>query len=80
MVKELLAKFPPAIQYVAVIGLIMLLLYICLIVTRLLGQNHGEKITYDDPVAYDKTIPDPANVSLFKSKKKAKGTDEKSEE
>ena len=37
--KSLLQGLPPTIQYIAVIGLVMLILYVCLTLTRLFGQN-----------------------------------------
>ena len=57
-IKSLLQGLPPIIQYVAVIGLVMLILYVCLVLTRLFGQNRGNKEYYDDPEAYEKTVPD----------------------
>ena len=50
--KSLLQGLPPTIQYIAVIGLVMLILYVCLTLTRLFGQNRGKKVYYDDPEAY----------------------------
>ena len=47
--KALLSDLPPTIQYIAVIGLVMLILYVCLTLTRMIGAKRGEKVDYNDP-------------------------------
>ena len=74
--KALLSDLPPTIQYIAVIGLVMLILYVCLTLTRLFGQNSGKKVYYDDPEAYEKTVPDLFGAGAQKRKpQKEKGDD-----
>ena len=68
--RKLLGDLPPTIQYIAVIGLVMLILYVCLTLTRIFGEKHGEKQHYDDPEAYDKTVPDLFASTAFKRKPK----------
>ena len=69
-IKALLGDLPAAIQYVAIIGLIMLILYVCLMLTRLLGQGRGTQTHYDDPEAYEKTVPDLFASTFLKRKAK----------
>ena len=69
-IKALLGDLPAAVQYVAVIGLIMLILYVCLMLTRLLGQGRGTQTRYDDPEAYEKTVPDLFASTFLKRKAK----------
>ena len=74
--KALLSDLPPTIQYIAVIGLVMLILYVCLTLTRMIGAKHGEKVDYNDPEEADKMVPDLFASTAFKHKKKAeKDTD-----
>ena len=42
--KALLSDLPPTIQYIAVIGLVMLILYVCLTLTRMIGAKRGENL------------------------------------
>lgn len=77
--RSLLQGLPSVIQYVAVLGIVMLLLYICLTLTRILGQRFGKKQYYDDPEAYDKTVPDPFSVNR-KSRKKEDAGDAESKD
>lgn len=74
-IKSLLQGLPPTIQYIAVIGLVMLILYVCLVFTRLFGQNRGKKEYYDDPEAYEKTVPDLFASDALKRKPKRKKED-----
>ena len=81
--KSLLQGLPPTIQYVAVIGLVMLILYVCLVLTRLFGQNRGKKEYYDDPEAYEKIVPDLFGSDALKRKSRQKaepGKDSKGSE
>ena len=56
--KALLSDLPPTIQYIAVIGLVMLILYVCLTLTRFFGAKRGEKYDYNDPEKADEMVPD----------------------
>ena len=69
--KALLSDLPPTIQYIAVIGLVMLILYVCLTLTRMIGARHGEKVDYNNPEEADKMVPDLFASTAFKRKKKA---------
>ena len=69
--KALLSDLPPTIQYIAVIGLVMLILYVCLTLTRLFGAKRGEKYDYNDPEKADELVPDLFASTAFKRKKKA---------
>lgn len=76
--KELLTGLPEVVQYIAVLGIVMLILYVCLTLTRLFGQGRGEQIHYDNPEEYEKSVPD-----IFAStflKRKVKGGEDSSEE
>lgn len=71
--KAFLGNFPELIQYVIIIGLVLLIIYASLFFTRVLGKrlDNGERVYYDDPEAYDKEIPDlfaatPSKRKLFK--------------
>ena len=69
--KAPLSDLPPTIQYIAVIGLVMLILYVCLTLTRLFGAKRGEKVDYNDPEKADELVPDLFASTAFKRKKKA---------
>ena len=68
--RSLLGGLPEVMQYVVVLGVVMVILYFCLTLTRLLGQKHGEKQTYDNPEEYEKTVPDLFASTLLKRKPK----------
>ena len=68
--KALLGTLPETIRYIAVLGVVMLILYVCLTLTRLLGQNIGKKVTYDNPEEYEKTVPDLFASTAFRRRKK----------
>lgn len=75
--KELLGGLPDAIQYVIVLGVVMLILYVCLTITRLFGQGRGEQVTYDDPEQYEKSVPDLFASTFLKRKLKKSAKDSK---
>ena len=56
--RALLKDVPEVFQYILVLGIVMLLLYLCLTLTRLLGQKFGKKQYYDQPEEYAKNVPD----------------------
>ena len=78
--KEWLKGLPEILQYLAVIALVLVILYVCLMLTRLLGQKRGEKITYDDPEAYEKQVPDLFASTMFKRKMKSSENSEEEKE
>ena len=79
--RSLLGGLPEVMQYVVVLGVVMVLLYICLTLTRLLGQKYGEKQTYDNPEEYEKNVPDLfASTFLKRKPKQAKKEKESSDD
>lgn len=76
--RSLLSGLPEVIQYVVVLGIVMFILYLCLTLTRIFGQSRGKKVTYDDPEAYEKTVPD-IFASTF-MKRKLKKSERKNDE
>ena len=69
-IKELLLGLPSTVQYIAVIGLVMLILYVALTLTRVLGSKFGQKVDYNDPEKADQIVPDLFASTAFKRKKK----------
>ncbi len=69
-IKALLGDLPAAIQYVVIIGLILVILYVCLLLTRLIGKGRGAEQRYDDPEAYEKSVPDLFASTFLKRKAK----------
>lgn len=76
---SLLSGLPDVIQYVVVLGIVMLILYFSLTITRILGQNHGEKQHYDNPEEYEKNVPDLFASTFMKRKIKHKKDDSEEE-
>ena len=68
-----IGDFPAAIQYVIVFGIVMVLLYVCLTLTRILGSrsDSSKKITFDNPEEYAESVPDLFATTEFRSKKKS---------
>ena len=69
-IKELLSGLPEIIQYIAVLGFVMLILYVCLTLTRLFGQGRGAQVQYDNPEEYEKSVPDLFASTFLKRKVK----------
>lgn len=69
-IRTLLQGLPPVLQYIAVIALVMVILYVCLTLTRLLGAKRGEKVDYNDPEKADQLVPDLFASTAFRRKKK----------
>jgi len=70
--RSLLSGLPQTIQYLAVLGVIMLILYVCLTLTRIFGQNFGEKKYYNNPEEYEQQVPDLFASTFLKRKVKSK--------
>lgn len=68
--KELLGGLPEVVQYIAVLGIVMLILYVCLTLTRLFGQGRGQQVRYDNPEEYEKSVPDLFASTFLKRKVK----------
>lgn len=71
--RSILSNLPETVQYIAVLGLVMLILYVCLVLTRIIGQNHGKKQYYDNPEEYEKQVPDLFASTFLKRKPKETG-------
>ena len=78
--KELLRGLPSTVQYIAIIGLVMLILYVALTLTRLLGSKYGKKVDYNDPEKADEIVPDLFASTAFRRKKKNKADAEEANE
>lgn len=76
-IKELLTGLPEVIQYLAVLGIVMLILYVCLTITRLFGQGRGQQVKYDNPEEYEKTVPDLFASTFLKRKVKKEESENK---
>lgn len=66
--RALLGDLPETVQYIAVLGVVMLILYVCLSLTRLLGQDRGQQVKYDNPEEYEKNVPDLFASTFLKRK------------
>ncbi len=77
LLKSLLDGLPPLVQYLVVLATAMLILYLCLVITRKIGEQRGSAtVTYDDPEQNDKNVPDLFASTMFRRKPK-KTEDEK---
>ena len=74
--RSLLGGLPQIIQYVVVLGIVMLILYVCLTLTRIFGSRFGERQTYDSPEEYEKNVPDLCGSTFLKRKVKQNKEDE----
>lgn len=77
--RSLLSGLPEVLQYVVVLGIVMLILYLCLTLTRIFGQNHGKKQYYDNPEEYEKSVPDLFASTFLKRKVKQEKDEAKDE-
>ena len=76
--RALIGDFPAAIQYVIVFGLVMVILYVCLTVTRLIGSRTDSKQrTFDNPEEYADSVPDLFATTEFRKKNKTEEADKK---
>ena len=76
-IKELLTGLPEVVQYLAVLGIVMLILYVCLTITRLFGQGRGQQVKYDNPEEYEKSVPDLFASTFLKRKVKKEESEDK---
>lgn len=67
---DLVKGLPAILQYMVVIAIVLIILYVCLLVTRLIGKGRGEQVTYDHPEEYEKQVPDLFASTAFRRKKK----------
>lgn len=71
--RSLIGGLPSVLQYVIVLALVMVLLYVALWLTRRIGSHfNSEKVTYDDPEKYADSVPDLFATTEFR-RGKAKG-------
>ena len=71
--RSLIGGLPSVLQYVIVLALVMVLLYVALWLTRKIGSRFdSEKITFDDPEKYADSVPDLFATTEFR-RGKAKG-------
>ena len=78
--RSLLSGLPQTIQYLAVLGVIMLILYVCLTLTRIFGQNFGEKKYYNNPEEYEQQVPDLFASTFLKRRINGSESDANSED
>ena len=82
--RSLIGGLPSVLQYVIVLALVMVLLYVALWLTRRIGSHfNSEKVTYDDPEKYADSVPDLFATTEFrrgKAKGAGKGKEETPEE
>ena len=69
---DLVRELPAILQYMVVIAVVLVILYACLMLTRLIGKNRGEQVTYDNPEEYEKQVPDLFASTMFRRKTKDK--------
>ncbi len=77
---DLVKNLPAVLQYMVVIAIVLIILYVCLLITRAIGKGRGEQVTYDNPEEYEKQVPDLFASTAFKRKKKAGQAEESKEE
>lgn len=77
--RAMLGDLPSVVQYVIVLGIVMLILYVCLTLTHILGKGKGDNVNYDNPEEYEKTVPD-LFASTFLKRKTKEGKEESSAE
>jgi len=70
ILKKYLGGLPDVVQYIVVIAMVLVILYLCLIVTRALGRGKGEFVRYDDNEENDKNVPDLFASTKFRWKEK----------
>jgi len=70
ILKKYLGGLPDVVQYIVVIAMVLVILYLCLIVTRALGRGKGEFVHYDDNEENDKNVPDLFASTKFRRKEK----------
>lgn len=76
---NLVKDLPAVLQYMVVIAVVLIILYVCLLITRLIGKGRGEQVSYDNPEEYEKQVPDLFGSTAFRRKKKNADTDHQQE-
>lgn len=75
MLKNFILGLPSILQYIVIFGIVMLVLFVCLTLTRLIGKDRGKKQYYDDPEVCDKSVPDLFASTAFRRKGAKRGDD-----
>lgn len=76
-VRVLLKGYPEIIQFVVVLGIVLVLVYLCLILTRWIGKKSGgPQVHYDDPVTYEKNMPKPFGGNFWENIEKKRAAKE----
>ena len=66
-----IGEFPAAIQYVIVLAIVMVVLYISLTLTRWIGsRTDSKKRTFDNPEDYANSVPDLFATTQFRRENK----------
>ena len=66
-----IGEFPAAIQYVIVLAIVMVVLYVSLTLTRWIGsRTNSKKRTFDNPEDYAESVPDLFATTEFRRKNK----------
>ena len=74
--RALIGDFPAAIQYVIVFGLVMVILYVSLTITRIIGsRTNSRQRTFDNPEEYADSVPDLFATTEFRKKGKPEEPD-----
>ena len=73
-----IGEFPAAMQYVIVLGIVMVVLYVSLTLTRWIGsRTNSQKRTFDNPEEYADSVPDLFATTEFRKNKASKTEEEK---
>ena len=73
-----IGEFPAAIQYVIVLFIVMVVLYVSLTLTRWIGsRTNSKKRTFDNPEEYADSVPDLFATTQFRRKNKSPESEEK---
>ena len=76
--RAMIGEFPAAIQYVIVLGIVMVILYVSLTLTRWIGsRSNSQKRTFDNPEEYADSVPDLFATTQFRRKNKPEDTEKK---
>ena len=76
--RAMIGDFPAAIQYVIVLGIVMIVLYVSLTLTRWIGsRTNSKKRTFDNPEEYADSVPDLFATTEFRKNKAPKSEEKK---
>ena len=76
--RAMIGDLPAAIQYVVVLGIVMVVLYVSLAITRAIGARSNSKVrTFDNPEEYADSVPDLFATTQFRRKNSKTADEEK---